>query len=78
MTSRYLRFSAEQVTITPEGAGVVVVEGIVAEVLVGVPRRVERASSRRRMSQSHLSASVSGSPRAILEMFSGVWNSLWD
>lgn len=69
--SRYLRLSAEQVRMTPEG-----VLGLVL-VVVGVGRvvfwRVAIASSRSRISQSQRSASVRGSPRAILATLAGVW-----
>lgn len=66
--SRYLRLRAEQVRSTP--VGVVEVVGFVG---VGAERRVVMAVSRRRISQSHLSASVRGSPRAILATLAGVW-----
>ena len=46
MTSRYLRFKAEQVTITP--------------VAVGDSARAATAASLREMSQSHRSTSVKG------------------
>lgn len=59
MTSRYLRLSAEQVTITPEADSV---ESVLSE------------DSRRRISQSHRSASVKGWPFAIFSTFSCVWN----
>lgn len=69
--SRYLRLRAEQVRITPVGGevvGVVVVDG---------GERVAVAVSRRRISQSQRSASVRGSPRAILAMLVGVWYCFW-
>lgn len=70
--SRYLRLRAEQVRRTPVGvAGPVV---LVVEVRLGWDsRRVLIAVSRRRISQSQRSASVRGSPRAILAMLAGVW-----
>ena len=84
--SRYLRLRAEQVRMTLWGGGeeeegvvvvVVVVVGWVVVVVVvgsvGCWRRVEIAVSRRRISQSQRSASVRGSPRAILAMLVGVW-----
>ena len=73
-TSRYLRFRALQVIITPFGSfegGDVEVE---VEIWAGDWRRVESAVSRRRISQSHLSASLSGWPWLIFSTFSGVWN----
>jgi hypothetical protein len=69
--SRYLRLRAEHVRITPLGVWVVgVVEGVW---VVGWERRVAIASSRSRISQSQRSASVRGSPRAILATLAGVW-----
>lgn len=62
--SRYLRLRAEQVRMTLWGGGW---EGL----LVGW--RVAIAVSRSRISQSQRSASVRGSPRAILAMLVGVW-----
>lgn len=62
MTSRYLRLRAEQVTMTPVEVGVdEVVESL------------ERASSRSRMSQSHLSASVRGMLLPIFSTLAGGW-----
>lgn len=61
MTSRYFRFSAEQVTTTPAGEG----EEDDGE-------RAEREAERRRVSQSQRSESVRGVPVAILATFSGV------
>jgi hypothetical protein len=63
--SRYLRLRAEQVRMTLWGASAVVFS-------VGC-RRVAIAVSRSRISQSQRSASVRGSPRAILAMLEGVW-----
>lgn len=63
MTSRYLRFRAEQVTITPFGG----------EGEVGEGESAVTAAARRRQSQSQRSESVRGVPVAILATFSGVW-----
>lgn len=69
--SRYLRLRAEQVRMTLWGAFVLVV-GVWWVAVVGC-ERVSIAVSRSRISQSQRSASVRGSPRAILAMLEGVW-----
>ena len=71
--SRYLRLRAEQVRMTLWGWFVVVI-GVWS--VVGC-ERVAIAVSRSRMSQSQRSASVRGSPRAILAMLEGVWYCLF-
>ena len=75
--SRYLRLRAEQVSRTLwVGGGVVVVVGVGVGSFDGVCccwRRVAIAVSRSRISQSQRSASVRGSPRAILATLVGVW-----
>ena len=70
--SRYLRLRAEQVRMTLWGGWVWVVVDVDVVVWVGW-RRVAIAVSRRRISQSQRSASVRGSPRAILATLWGVW-----
>lgn len=65
--SRYLRLRAEQVRRTLWGRVVLLV------VVVEGWRRVVIAVSRSKISQSQRSASVRGSPRAILAMLVGVW-----
>lgn len=75
MTSRYLSLRAEQDIITPVGG--CVVPSVVAVVSVSFEGgfvRMSMAASRRDMSQSQRSASVSGIPLAIFSLFDGGWN----
>lgn len=74
MTSRYLSLRAEQDMITPVGGDDVPSVVDVSVSFEGGFVRMSMAASRRDMSQSQRSASVSGMPLAIFSLLDCGWN----